>query len=160
MSEIHTAVRVLLRAQYPEQHREVIPDSTWLVTQGHASAVVSAADSDQGYSYARVIVPLALEVRPSTALDSYLARIARRYEMGRFFLCDSADYQSAMVVVEEFIPGIVVEGLNPGGMKFIWSVIVSLLNMFDDPGAGGHIRETFGGRALNQETEALLPTMI
>lgn len=159
MSDVELAVGAILRGKYPNQYRELLPGA-WILSQGNACAVITAADSEHGYSYARAVVPLAVHAPMSSALDSFVARVGRNYEMGRFYLCDRSDQLATMVVVEEFIPGILVDGASPGGLKFMWSVFGSLLNMFDDPGAGGYIRATFGGRPLDQQTEALLPTMI
>ena len=155
MPDVEPVVEAILRAKYPNQYRELVPGA-WILVQGEACVVITAADSDQGYSYARAVVPLAVDVPLSSALDAFVARVGRNYEIGRFFLCDRPDQQSTMVVVEEFMPGILFDGANPGALKFMWNVFVSLLNMFDDPGAGGYVRATFGGRPLDQQTEALL----
>lgn len=156
MPNTRDAVQVILDGKYAGQYDEIF-DGAWTLVQGTSVAVLMAVTKEKaehGYGYIRITVPLAIGVPPSPGLDACVARLGRDWEVGRFYIYEREDWNSVMVVAEEFLPGVLFDEIQASSLQFLRSMVGSMLALADAPTAGALIRARFGGRPLDPTTEA------
>lgn len=142
--QLVSITKSILKSHFPTA-KTILEDVAWVVMRGTATAgVVAIPESPMG-GHVVVTAPLGLDVPVSAELHQYVATLGTSYSLGPFFVAARNDYpEVGAVVVQEFVPGLVLTFDNTGGAQFLLSVIHSLLRLADE--LGDVVLKRFGGR--------------
>lgn len=161
-SEVQVMTRAILESKYPGAHTEIHPDLYWYVQRGQAGAGVIATpphEDNLGQGLFTVNVPLAVDVPLTNELFRHVACMGRWISVGRCYVALKGDTGLGVVTAEECLPGTLISSENRAGLQFAINLIHSMLNMFDGD-VGSTIRSSFGGRAIDPNSEMSVPLAV